>query len=578
MNNKSRKKHLLAVLLEDYFQVGAFDGLIQPHQWDRFESRFELNTIATLDLLDKYKANSTFFVLNWIAEKCPDLVKEITSRGHEIACYSYINIAHDNSNQLVNKLRQHREALEEITGSKVLGFRSAYRWSWQTAALTLDTLSKSGFKYDTSVVPRFADLRVSPQRRFINELQFDERKIWEFPVSTWKAPGLLIPMAGGNYIRQIPHTLIKRAVAKWDDEYTSPFIMYFHVWELDPRQPRISSASAVAKIRHYRNLDKMHWVINDYLSRYEFSGFSKYLGLDLEQHSDRTETIKQTPLRSLETISIETKLGHKASIASHKNNPRIPVSIIVPCFNEEQALPYLKNTLKSVRHKLGDEYDLRFVFVDDCSTDETWTLLNNIYGNEMNCDLVKHDVNKGVAAAIMTGIEKAKTEIVCSIDCDCTYDPHDLRHMIPLLQEDISMVTASPYHPDGKVLNVPEWRLLLSKTCSALYRLVLRQKLSTYTSCFRVYRKSHLKSISLKEGGFLGVAELVGILDLKGHKIVECPATLEVRLFGHSKMKLARTIKEHLKLLSRLLYKRLSKANVKAEEYVVTEATYKAKV
>jgi hypothetical protein len=152
----------------------------------------------------------------------------------------------------------------------------------------------------------------------------------------------------------------------------------------------------------------------------------------------------------------------------------------------------------------------------------------------------------------MTGLKAAETEIVCSIDADCTYDPHELGAMIPLLSEDVSLVTASPYHPAGGVRNVPEWRLGLSKVASWLYRRTLRTKLYTYTSCFRVYRRSAFAEIDLRENGFLGVAEMLGKVDLRGERIVEHPAVLEVRLFGFSKMKTARTILGHFKLLSHL--------------------------
>jgi hypothetical protein len=114
-------------------------------------------------------------------------------------------------------------------------------------------------------------------------------------------------------------------------------------------------------------------------------------------------------------------------------------------------------------------------------------------------------------------------------------------------------VTASPYHKDGGVRNVPGWRLFLSRGASFLYRRVLRSKLDTYTSCFRVYRRSSMVNTELRESGFLGIAEMLGRLDLSGGKIVEFPTVLEVRLFGISKMKTAKTILGHLKLLSHLI-------------------------
>jgi hypothetical protein len=143
------------------------------------------------------------------------------------------------------------------------------------------------------------------------------------------------------------------------------------------------------------------------------------------------------------------------------------------------------------------------------------------------------------------------------MDCDCTYDPLELAKMIPLLTPETDMVTASPYHHDGGVLNVPGWRLFLSKGASFLYRRALHTKLDTYTSCFRVYRRSSLAGLDLDETGFLGVAEMLGRLDLDGGTIVEFPAVLEVRLFGLSKMRTARTILGHLKLLSRLTRMRI---------------------
>jgi len=119
------------------------------------------------------------------------------------------------------------------------------------------------------------------------------------------------------------------------------------------------------------------------------------------------------------------------------------------------------------------------------------------------------------------------------------------------------MVTASPYHKDGGVQNVPGWRLLLSKGASVLYRLVLRTKLASYTSCFRVYRRSSMVNINPTAPGFHGVPEMLGLLDLEGGKIVEFPTVLAVRLFGVSKMKTIKTIVGTIRLLSRLAILRL---------------------
>ena len=536
------KKHLLAVLLEDYFHVGAFDQLIQREQWSRFEARFENNTISALDLLDRFSAKVTFFSLGWIAERKPELIREIIRRGHEVACYSTLDLAQVSREQFRDEIRRAKNSLENAAQTKVLGFRSAQRWQMNKADWALEILAQEGFAYDASIVPSGSDLSKNSRHRFAHAMQFGEKQLWEFPVPTWKMLGATVPLAGGNFFRQFPHTLIKQSVQSWHESYEAPFVMYFHVWELDRSQPRINSATSLNKIRHYRNLGKMYWVIEDYLKKYEFTPFAEHLKLSTKLDPDFAFT------QPTAKPAVQINLAEP---------PKIPISIVIPCYNEELSLPYLANTLQSVQESLADNYSPQFIFVDDCSTDQTWDVLRKHFGEQNNFTLVKHPKNRGVAAAIMTGIRAAKTEIVCSMDCDCTYDPHELKNMIPLLKDDVALVTASPYHAEGKVLNVPAWRLTLSKGSSFLYRQVLRQKLATYTSCFRVYRRSEVESLKLEEDGFLGVAELLGKLDVSGAKVVEFPATLAVRLFGFSKMKLAKTIFGHLKLLSKLLRLRL---------------------
>lgn len=538
------KRHLLAVLLEDYYHVGAFNYLIQRGQWAHFEARFEHNTLMALDLLDRFQAKVTFFSLGWIAERQPDIIREITRRGHEIALYSNLKFDRNRPAEFRDELLRARDTLEEAGQAQVVGFRAAQRWQFKMVEWALEILAQEGFAYDASIVPTRDELRRNPAKQFAHELQFGPRSLREFPVSTWKMPGVLLPIAGGNFFRQFPHTILKQAVRNWHESHAAPFVMYFHVWELDRLQPRINSASPLAKIRHYRNLGKMYWVIEDYLRKYNFTSFAEYLHLDTKR---APELVKAKSFSKPEPI-----------ITNSQETNKVPVSIVIPCFNEESTLPYLANTLVSVEETLGEKYEPRFIFVDDCSTDQTQQNLQRLFSQKPNFSIVRHERNRGVAAAIMTGIQAAKTETVCSIDCDCSYDPHELKNMIPRLQEGVALVTASPYHAEGKVLNVPAWRLTLSKGSSFLYRQVLRQNLATYTSCFRVYRKSVVEKLPLEEGNFLGIAELLGKLDLQGETIVEYPATLAVRLFGYSKMKLLKTISGHLRLLSRLLKLRLS--------------------
>jgi dolichol-phosphate mannosyltransferase len=255
----------------------------------------------------------------------------------------------------------------------------------------------------------------------------------------------------------------------------------------------------------------------------------------------------------VENISpLRTRFVQALNGSAHSNG-KTDITIVVPCFNEELAVANLHARLQAVKESLGQTYGISTILVDDGSTDQTWELIKSYFGNDPECVLLRQPQNLGLTAAILRGIRTAKTEVVCSIDSDCTYDPEELHKLLPLLTDDVDLVTGSPYHPLGEVRDVPQWRLALSKTASSLYRRVLKHKLYTYTSCFRVYRRSAILSLNLRQNGFLGTAELLGKLEMQGSKIVECPTTLGVRAQGVSKMRTARVMVGHIFLLGRLL-------------------------
>lgn len=535
------RQHLLTVALEDYYQVGAFNTLIQRGQWYRFENRLEHSTHRTLDLLDEFGIRATFFVLGWVAEMFPQLVRQVAQRGHEIASKGYYHrsIRSMTPGEFREDLARARDALEKASHSRILGYRVADGWLGPADLWALDVLASEGYQYDSSIAPRFRAFHAEPWRRFVHSHHFADRVLWEFPISSVDLQGWLVPFAGGNYFRQLPQYIVRRAAAGWDRRYTAPLVMYFHTWELDTNQPRINAAPWHSRVRQYRHLDRMEPILRHYFATYRLTGIADHLGLG------------RLPAASVSPEPLgQSEISHRIRISSPKTKPT-SVTIVVPCYNEELILPYLANTLASVQSKLGSTYDFRFIFVDDCSTDDTWSALKASFGDRPDCSFVQHEENRGVAAAIMTGIRHARTDIVCSIDCDCTYDPHALEQMIPLLGSG-DLVTASPYHPRGTVRNVPRWRLALSRRLSAAYRAVLGRTFHTWTSCFRVYRRDSALSIQLTRDGFLGVAEFMAQSVMRGAQVTEYPATLEVRMLGRSKMKILRTILGHLNLLLHL--------------------------
>ncbi len=530
------RTHLLTFALEEYFN--NFDFLIERAHWSRFERRVQHGTTRILDLLDAHGQRATFFSLGWVAEHLPELVAEIARRGHEVASKGHAQrpLASLTPATLRDDLARARDAIEGVTGRPVLGYR-APGWMGPRDRWALDVLAAEGYAYDSSVKPAFGYAG--------GALGSSAGAIREVPVTALRVAGQHVPIGAGNFSRQLPRWLMRAALAHQARAHDAPLLLYFHAWEFDAEQPQVSAVSWLMRQRFYRNLDKTPAILDDYLARYRFAPIAEYLGLAGASAPARPALPRAEPPCPAVRLAPPPAPAPAAS-------PRLGVSLVVPCFNEELALPYLANTLASVREELAATYDLEVVFVDDGSADATAESLERLFGARGDCRVVRHARNRGVAQAILTGIRAARHEVVASIDCDCTYDPHELGRIVPLLTGDVDVVTGSPYHPRGAVRNVPRWRLSLSRGASALYRVVLRQRLHTYTSCFRVYRRSALAGLELRHGGFLGVAEMLGRLDLAGARIVEYPTTLNVRVLGHSKMKVARTVGGHLRVLAEL--------------------------
>ncbi|MDA1229421.1 MAG: glycosyltransferase [Planctomycetota bacterium] len=557
------RTQILTINLEDYFQAGVFHKFISPRNWYRFESRLEQNTEDTLAMLDEHKSKATFFVLGWIADQYPQLVKRIADSGHEIASRGFLHQPLLKLTETARRedLKRSKETLEDTIGRAVTGFRLSDGWLNRHDLWFLNEVQEAGYSYDSSLMPRRRDFWRQPSRRFIHEHQCANGSLLEIPPSTWPTGGSWMPIAGGNYLRQLPENVMLNVVGKWLKKESSPFVMYFQVWELDAHQPRLSVTSRIAQIRHYRNLGRYRTLLPQYLQSTQFTSISEHAKLaNSPLHAIQQQASAPLALRQVDPVATRLSTVHPDKETDSPNSSpgagsrtHTPVTLVIPCYNEESSLPYLHRTMLHLRHALATQWDLKVLFVDDCSCDNTYEVLQNLFGDDPDIRIMRHDTNQGVSAAILTGIKAASTEIVASIDCDCSYDPLELQNMLPLMTRDVAMVTASPYHRDGKVSNVPRWRLMLSHTLSMTYRALLKRQLSTWTSCFRIYRKQQIVDLPLEESGFLGTAELAAQLSLHGRTIVEHPATLEVRLFGFSKMKTVSTIFSHLRLLARVV-------------------------
>lgn len=252
------------------------------------------------------------------------------------------------------------------------------------------------------------------------------------------------------------------------------------------------------------------------------------------------------------------------------------LSVVIPCFNEEDNIGKLKTEFFPVIEKLlgsrvdGGQIDsIEIVFVDDGSRDNTYDALKESFGSYSHTDITikfeKHDVNRGLGAAMRTGFKAVTGDIVVTTDSDGTYHFSTIPSLLEYLKGQVSIVTASPYHPKGEVVGVPGYRVFLSRGSSLLYRILLSWKVHTYTALYRAYRREVIDQIPFSADDFLGGTELMVKAMLKGYQVDEFPAALHRRMFGVSKAKLMKTIISHLNFQARLVLHRLHLRSMFAE-------------
>lgn len=241
------------------------------------------------------------------------------------------------------------------------------------------------------------------------------------------------------------------------------------------------------------------------------------------------------------------------------NESKVVVSVVVPMCNEEESIQILHEKLELLQRRLESRFAVEYCLVDDGSTDRTWELMRSAVPVGATCICSRHEVNRGLGAAIRTGMQAASGSIVCTIDADCSYPPEDLASLIDVIQTgQADIAVASPYHPQGGVIGVKPWRILLSRQCSRLYRAVSPLKLHTYTSIFRAYRGTVASQIEFKSNGFVSAVEMLFCASRLGYTVHEVPLVLRARERGYSKIRIARTIWTHVGMMASLAQQAVS--------------------
>ncbi len=263
--------------IEDYFQVSNFERLAPFERWEQFEPRVEENTRKILDLLAVHGVQATFFILGWVAERFPGLVKKIAAGGHEIGTHGYRHrlVYTLTREEFREDLRRSISLIEEAAGKKVLGHRAPSFSITGKSLWAVDVLREEGLKYDSSIFPvrhpRYGIPGAPPRPHEIRP------GFWEFPLSTLKLGRFKLPIAGGGYFRLYPYRLTRWGIRRLNRR-SLPAVVYLHPWEFDPDQPRLQ-ASLQARFRHYTNLKKTAGRLDRMLGEFSFAPLGAILGV-----------------------------------------------------------------------------------------------------------------------------------------------------------------------------------------------------------------------------------------------------------------------------------------------------------
>lgn len=238
----------------------------------------------------------------------------------------------------------------------------------------------------------------------------------------------------------------------------------------------------------------------------------------------------------------------------------VKISLVIPAYNESEGIALTAEKLRPVLETLKKSYTVEVIFVNDGSKDNTYDLLLETFANDAGVNIVTHDRNRGLGAALRTGFSHTTGDVIITTDFDGTYSFDTIPTLLAqFIADNVDITTASPYHPKGKVENVPGYRLIFSFGASLLYRLLVRWNIYCWTSLFRAYRRPVIETVSFESDDFLAGTELLVKALWQGYTVSEFPTTLYSRVFGQSSIKIARVTRKHLGFQMRILWAVISR-------------------
>jgi len=272
--------------VEDYFQVSTFERDVPRSTWDRYACRVERNTYRLLDLLDRYDVPATFFVLGWIADRYPRLVREIDAAGHEIGSHGYWHrlIYRQTPEEFREDIRRSRDVLTSLINQPIAAYRAPSFSITRQSLWALDILADEGFTVDSSIYPIVHDRYGIPGAEpGIHCLETAAGRLWEFPPSVAGFAGMKFPIGGGGYFRLYPLKWTLRGLAGVNRRDRREFMFYVHPWELDPEQPRLTAGNPLSRFRHRVNLAKTEQKLAAVLRSFRFGRLCDVIGQKRQQ-------------------------------------------------------------------------------------------------------------------------------------------------------------------------------------------------------------------------------------------------------------------------------------------------------
>jgi polysaccharide deacetylase family protein (PEP-CTERM system associated) len=280
----------LSVDVEDWFQVGAFEDVIDRGEWDGLKTRVVDNVDRILDLFAEAGVSATFFTLGWVARRHPAMVRKIAEAGHEVASHGYdhARVFNFDRKSFAEDIRIARDILEDASGTQVVGYRAPSFSIDERSQWAFTELAEQGYRYSSSVAPVAHDHYGWPSAPRFSFYPLPDADLIEIPVTTAILGGRRVAAGGGGFFRVLPYGFSRWAIRQVNRQEQRPAVFYFHPWEIDPKQPRVPNAPIRSKLRHYTGLEKMAGKLRDLVHEFRWGRMDELVRIE-ERHAVELE-------------------------------------------------------------------------------------------------------------------------------------------------------------------------------------------------------------------------------------------------------------------------------------------------